>query len=301
MGVKKIAIVGTISNAEHSLQMNLRRLLMASSDFKVELIYLVESDSKDDTVNVLRRLSHDLNNFRFMTLGELQQEIPDRISRIRFCRNQYVEELRKSVVGIDYVVVADLDGMNSRITKTGFNSSFMRSDWSAVLANQLGGYYDLLALRHQDWCPNDILNELRQEQEKIDTSHINIFSFFRRFDRRLEFDQARKKAIYSKMRKIKISSDWIEVLSGFGGLGIYRFELFQDFDYSLQAGDLPHESEHVAFSKKIVQSGGKVFINPRMINNFYNTYNVNRFFIIRQIRELYWNLGKHLRHLLQGR
>jgi hypothetical protein len=177
----------------------------------------------------------------------------------------------------------------------------MRSDWSAVLANQLGGYYDLLALRHQEWCPNDILTELRQEQEKIDTSHINIFSFFKRFDRRLEFDQARKKAIYSKMRKIKISSDWIEVLSGFGGLGIYRFELFQNFDYSLQAGDLPHESEHVAFSKKIVQSGGKVFINPRMINNFYNTYNVNRFFIIRQIRELYWNLGKHLRHLLQGR
>lgn len=301
MGVKKIAIVGTISNAEHSLHMNLRRLLNASSDFKVELIYLVESDSKDDTVNVLRRLSHELNNFHFMTLGELQQEIPDRISRIRFCRNQYVEELRKSAVGIDYVVVADLDGMNSRITKTGFNSSFMRSDWSAVLANQLGGYYDLLALRHQEWCPNDILTELRQEQEKIDTSHINIFSFFKRFDRRLEFDQARKKAIYSKMRKIKISSDWIEVLSGFGGLGIYRFELFQNFDYSLQAGDLPHESEHVAFSKKIVQSGGKVFINPRMINNFYNTYNVNRFFIIRQIRELYWNLGKHLRHLLQGR
>jgi hypothetical protein len=241
-----------------------------------------------------------LNNFRFKSLGELQQEIPERISRIRYCRNQYVEELRKLDIEIDYVVVADLDGMNSRITKAGFNSAFMRSGWSAVLANQLGGYYDLLALRHQEWCPNDILTELKQQQEKIDTSHISIFSIFKRFDRRLEFDQARKKVIYSKMRRIKTSSDWIGVLSGFGGLGIYRFELFQKFDYSLQAGELPYESEHVAFSKKVIQSGGKIFINPRMINNFYNTYNVNRFFIIRQIREIYWNLGKNLRHLLQG-
>jgi hypothetical protein len=301
VGVVRIAIVGTISNAERDLESNLRRLVKACSDFEITAIYLVESDSKDRTVKVLENLSKELNNFRFVSLGELKKEIPDRISRIRFCRNRYVEEIRIWDKEVEYVVVADLDGMNSRITRAGFNSTFKRSDWSAVLANQSGGYYDLLALRHQEWCPHDILVELKQEQEKIDISHIGFFSFPKKFRRRLEFDQARKRAIYSKMRQIEKSSDWIEVLSGFGGLGIYRSELFQNFDYSLQAADFPNESEHVAFSRKIVQSGGKLFINPRMINNFYNTYNVNRFFIIRQIREIYWNLGKHLRKLIQGR
>lgn len=299
MGVKKVAIVGTISNAEHNLESNLRRLLRACSDFEVATIYLVESDSKDKTVKVLEELSKELNNFRFATLGKLKEIIPDRISRIRFCRNHYVTELRKFDSEIDFVVVADLDGMNSKISRTGFNSSFIRSDWSAVLSNQLGGYYDLLALRHQEWCPSDILTDLKQEQEKIDKSHLGCLSIFKKFHRRLEFDRARKKTIYSKMRRIKMSSDWISVLSGFGGLGIYRFQNFQDFDYSLQVGDLPHESEHVAFSRKIADSEGKIFINPRMINNFFNTYNVNRFFIVRQIREFYWNVEKRLKTLLK--
>ena len=297
MGVKKVAIVGTISNAELNLESNLRRLLRACSDFEVALIYLVESDSKDKTVNILQHFSKELSNFRFSTLGNLKEEIPDRISRIRYCRNQYVAELRRLDMGVEFVVVADLDGMNSRISRTGLNSSFMRSDWSAVLANQLGGYYDLLALRHQEWCPNDILADLKLEQEKIDRSHLNFYSIFKRLRRRLEFDRARKKTVYSKMRRIRFSSNWISVLSGFGGLGIYRFELFQNCDYSLQPGDFPHESEHVAFSRQIVKSGGRILINPRMINNYYNTYNINRFFIVRQVREIYWNVGKRLKLL----
>lgn len=294
--MKKVAIVGTISNAEHKLESNLRRLLRACSDVEVVLVYIVESDSKDKTVNVLEKFSNELSHFRFSTLGDLKEEIPDRISRIRYCRNQYVAELRRLHLGVDFVVVADLDGMNSRITRTGLNSSFIRSDWSAVLANQLGGYYDLLALRHQEWCPNDILSELKLEQEKIDRSPLNFYSIFKRLQRRLEFDRARKKTIYSRMKKIRFSSNWISVLSGFGGLGIYRFENFQNYDYSLEPGDSSHESEHVAFSRKIIESGGRIFINPRMINNYYNTYNVNRYFIVRQIREVYWNVGKRLKN-----
>jgi hypothetical protein len=94
------------------------------------------------------------------------------------------------------------------------------------------------------------------------------------------------------MRRIRSSSDWIEVNSGFGGLGIYRADIFMKFDYSLNSEDAPYESEHVALSNRIVQSGGRIFINPRLINNFFNTYNINRYFVIRQFREIYWNTRK---------
>lgn len=292
--MKRIAIVGTISSAEQDVESNLRRLLQACSDFDVVLVYLVESDSNDRTVSILQGLSTGISNFKYVSLGALKNQIPERISRIRYCRNYYVNELRQSkyLKDLDYVLVADLDGMNSRITKTAINSSFSRDDWSVVLANQLGGYYDLLALRHVKWCPSDVLRELKSEQDKIDIAPLSNLSFIKRIKRRLEFDRARNKAIYSKMRRIRTSSDWIEVSSGFGGLGIYRADIFSKFDYSLNSDEDRYESEHVALSNRIVQSGGKIFINPQLINNYFNTYNINRYFVIRQFRENYWNTQK---------
>jgi hypothetical protein len=41
------------------------------------------------------------------------------------------------------------------LTKEGVNSCFVRDDWAAVIANQTFGYYDILALRHNDWQKND--------------------------------------------------------------------------------------------------------------------------------------------------
>lgn len=299
----KIAIVGTISNAEGSFESDFRRLLESCSDFEVALIYIVESDSSDSTVSILQKISLNTPNFKYVSLGNLKSEFPDRISRIRHCRNHYVQELRKlsKDFNLEYVFVADLDGMNSKTNKSAVKSSFLRSDWSAVLANQVGGYYDLLALRHHSWCPTDVLYELKSEQEKIDKSTLSKLSFYKRLKRRIAFDRARKKAIYSKMLRIRPSSDWIEVASGFGGLGIYRAEIFNKFDYSLDIGDFPYESEHVALSNRITKSGGKIYINPKMVNNFFNTYNVNRFFIVRQIREVYWNTRRISSSLLKRR
>jgi hypothetical protein len=235
----------------------------------------------------------ELENFHFVSLGDLRSEIPDRIPRIRHCRNVYVNEIRRILesTDIEYVFVADLDGMNSEISSKAILSSFERNDWGAVLANQRGGYYDVLALRHPTWCPQDVLVDLRHEQSLIDNTDLPRRSFIRRTNRRIEYDRARKKAIYSRMIRIKSNEDWIEVHSGFGGLGIYKAELFKKFDYSLREGDLSFESEHVALSKRITEDGNKIFINPRMINNHFNTYNINRFLLVRQLRYLYWNSG----------
>jgi hypothetical protein len=257
-------------------------------------IYLVESDSSDRTVAILNKISDCRENFNYISLGSLKSKIPDRIARIRFCRNRYVEEIRgiNQELNTDFIVVADLDGMNSRISKKGFNSSFHRDDWSVTLANQLGGYYDLLALRHEKWCPMDVMDELKSEQLKIDKADLPLYSIFRRLKRRMRFDQARKRAIYSKMKVIPWFADWIEVESGFGGLGIYQTEIFLNFDYSLSTSDKLNESEHVALSTRIRGDGGRIFINPRMVNNYFNTYNVNRYFLVRQFREIYWNSQK---------
>ena len=298
--MKRVILVGTISNVANNLRSELSTVIRAMSSFELIQIFLVESDSSDSTVSILEELHRDLDNFYFVSLGALSQEIPDRIHRIRHCRNIYVNEIRRiqKLRHVDYVVIADLDGMNSKISSQAFESSFSRDDWGAVIANQKGGYYDVLALRHPTWCPQDVLVDLRIEQSLIDKFPLPWTSIFRRTKRRIAYDRARKKAIYSKMINIKRNDDWIEVNSGFGGLGIYKAEIFKSFDYSILKNDLDFESEHVALSKRITDSGQKIFINPAMVNNYYNTYNINRFLLIRQLREIYWNTSPRFKKFI---
>lgn len=292
--MKKIALVGVVSNAGKKLEKDLLKVVKACEGLELVKIFLVESDSVDNTVAILEKLQSSRRNFSFVTLGKLSSDFPDRIDRIRHCRNVYVQEIREFTLGskIDYVIVADLDGMQSGINVNGIQSSFIRDDWAAVLANQGCGYCDLLALRHRTWCPNDVISELRKLQAQIKTYSVKTFNLLKIFRRRLDLDRARVEVIYSRMWRIKKNADWIEVDSGFGGLGIYRAQIFENFDYSLTADDLNFESEHVAFSKRIRKSGGKIFINPRMTNNYFNTYNINRYFLIRQLRGLYWESKK---------
>jgi hypothetical protein len=295
--VKRVAIVGTISNGGYKLHSDLQNLINALEGFEIVQIFLVESDSVDSTISVLENLRNEMTYFDFVSLGRLKLTIPDRIHRIRYCRNIYVERVR-SILNkdeLDFVVVADLDGMNSRISAKALKSCFIRSDWGVVLASQTGGYYDLLALRHPTWCPQDVLVELQNLKASIDKTPLPLFAVIRRLKRRLEYDRARKTAIYSKMVRFKKSHQWIEVNSGFGGLGIYKANIFAKYNYSLCEGDLDYESEHVALSMRIIESGEKIFINPRLINNYFNTYNLNRFLMIRQFREIYWNSLSRLR------
>jgi glycosyltransferase involved in cell wall biosynthesis len=151
--MKKIALVGTVSNAGKKLENDLLKVVRACEGLELVKILLVESDSSDNTVAILEKLQSCNRNFSFVTLGKLSDGFPDRIDRIRHCRNVYVQEIREfiSESKIDYVIIADLDGMQSGINVNGIQSSFIRDDWAAVLANQGGGYYDLLALNLENY------------------------------------------------------------------------------------------------------------------------------------------------------
>ncbi len=297
--MKRIVLVGTISNAGKKLEGDLQKVIRACKGLELIEIFLVESDSTDNTVEILKKLQTSLRNFNFLSLGKLSSDLPNRIDRIRHCRNAYVSHLREFLAEskVDYVLVADLDGMQSRISVEGFQSTFIRDDWGAVVANQSGGYYDLLALRHKTWCPNDVFVELSATQLRITAQSVYKFDIIKIIARRLELDRARVTAIYSRMLRIKPRQDWIEIDSGFGALGIYKAELFEKFDYSLSDGDMSFESEHVAFSRKIRNSGYTIFINPKLINSHFNTYNINRYFLIRQSRGLYRDCKKLLMKL----
>ncbi len=285
MQIGKLLVVGTARNCSATLNENVRRILMATRDFGEVSFFLVESDSTDDTNAILSKLEREIPNFTYISMGNLDFLIPDRIDRIRYCRNKYIEFLNKrqdSYQNFDYVLVVDLDKVNSKLSRKAIISCFSTSqNWDACFANQKFGYYDLYALRAPGWIDHDIFKELRTAFSQIEISKgksLKLKIFFQR-------DKMRKIHIYKHMRRIPVKHSWINVKSAFGGAGIYRAEVLSTVDYAA-LNTKEKVCEHVDLNMKLHNQGRKLFINPAFINSNFNEYNLNRIGLVRYLRAL---------------
>jgi hypothetical protein len=213
---------------------------------------VIESDSDDDTVAVLEGLMRERPGFAFRSLGRLAQRHPKRTDRIARCRNaglEWLEALRASGAAVSHFVMADLDGVADGITPEAIASCWQRDDWDACTANQAGRYYDLWTLRHPAWCPGDCWHEV-----DFLTEHG------------VPRDRAKMAAVYERMVTIAPTHEWIEVDSAFGGLAIYRAEAIAGLRYEGLAPDGREVSDHVALHAALRTRGGRIFINPQLIN-----------------------------------
>lgn len=257
----RILVAGVARNCERTVKSDILRLADSLRGCRRLSWLVVESDSSDKTADVLAYLENEMPNFRFLTLGNLREKMPFRTQRIAHCRNVYLDELRSNAIysDIDYVVVADLDGINVLINADAFASCWSRTDWDVCTANQRAPYYDIWALRHPIWCPND-----HQKQVAFLIAH-NVPKEF-----------ARWAAGYSKMITIDEEEDWIEVDSAFGGLAVYRRKAIEAGRYFGQdeAGDLA--CEHVYLHNELRAKGNRIFINPRLVNAGWTPHSFQR-------------------------
>jgi glycosyltransferase involved in cell wall biosynthesis len=258
---KEVVILGLCRNISLELEKDVRRLRDSFQDFSKIHFRFVESDSTDSTLQILETLSSDVPNFSFVTLGTLQDLIPERVARICHCRNICLDILESDPLlkNCSYVVVSDLDGVNTLLTRAAVMSCWARDDWDACMANQAAPYYDIYALRHPEWSPNDCWHY----ESELRSKGMNPLS-------------ARQKAIYSRMITIDPSSEWIPVDSAFGGLAIYKRELFENVRYSSILPNGNHVCEHVALHKQMTDRGAKLYINPALINLGWNTHSSSK-------------------------
>jgi hypothetical protein len=286
---KKILLVGTVSNVAKSIESELKIVQDAISVFSSYEIYLVESDSKDNTVNILKKIKSAQNNFNYLTLGEIRKKYPNRVERISRCRNHYVEFIRENYAEKqwDFIAVADLDGMNYKLSKQAILSCFKINEvWDGLMSNQRFGYYDLYALRSKGWVESDCFTELESAKEINpyirEKSRFDLVNFFCMFN---HYDTLRNQVIYSRMKVIKKKSALIQIESGFGGFAIYKPWIFLLHNYSINQ-KVRIVSEHVSFHTSAKINNAKFFINPALINSNFNQYNLNKFKLIRFTREL---------------
>ena len=284
---KKILLVGTVSNVAKTLEKELRIVQEALSEFDLVEVFLVESDSNDETVKVLERLKLRILTLKFVALGKIKEVLPNRISRIAYCRNVYVRYIRDNYdfSKWDYVAVADLDGMNFKLSRKGIRSCFETNTvWDGIMANQSFGYYDLYALRAVDWVERDCFEELEIEKKNAKPYRQSKYRFLQFILSFKHYDKSRKSLIYDRMKVLSKKSELINVKSAFGGFAIYKPDIFFKSDY--KNDNISIISEHVTFHSKLVNDEVRFYINPKLINNHLNVYNLNKLIIVRFLREL---------------
>jgi len=246
-----VLIVGVTRNCANTVNQDLAVLANSFSGAKKLGFFLVESDSSDGTGQKLQDLSEEQENFRFRSLGTLKNEFSKRTERLAICRNEYLAEIRDTPEyrSADYIVVADWDGVNRLLKPNAVASCWSNDAWDVCTANQLGPYYDVWALRQSAWSPDDCW----QQKEALQARGMNEYG-------------ARKMAVFDRMRVISPQSDWIEVDSAFGGLAIYRKDALTSASYrGLTASGL-EICEHVSLHADIRSRGGRIFMNPTLIN-----------------------------------
>lgn len=281
--MNRILLVGTVRNVAANLRTEVIEKKRLFENIAPVDVYLVESDSSDKTREILAKLTLSDPTIQFSTLGNISNQIPDRIERLRFCRNVYVNYIREFPSDTwKYVVVLDWDGMNSRLALDGLQDTFSRShEWDACFPIQSHGYYDLLALRENTWMPENPFQKIRQEIISLNLDPEGE-SLFRRLLYEYKKDRIRKRELYAKMKVFRGQRALIKVDSAFGGMGIYRSEIFQRVNYD--KFENTEECEHVDFNKKALSFGYRIRINPAMINSGWNSYNVNRYLLLRIYR-----------------
>ena len=265
----KILIAGTARNVQSTIENEILNLNKEFSKILSVEILIVESDSNDKTIMIMEKLKKKLSNFNYISLGSIESLYPDRISRLRHCRNVYVNEIRHNTLYSDcsLVAVIDLDGINTHLESENILTSLnLNLKWDGIFANQLGPYYDILALRHADWSPQNC------------SKQIQFLSQY------MPWKRAKKISVWDKMIRIPVGSPPIPVISAFGGLGIYKKWVFESNDYSVDGDEALDEIDHVTLHRKAKALNANFYIVPSLINSHWNDHNLGSINIVRYFR-----------------
>jgi hypothetical protein len=250
-----ILVAGLARNCGRSLVADVQRIAAALPPFRTVRWFVVESDSDDNTFAVLEQLAREVPHFSFRSLGKLNTTLPLRTQRIAHCRNAYLDHLRDdpACAQVRYLAVADLDGVNTHLDAAGVASCWQRHDWVACSANQIGPYYDIWALRHALWSPGD-----GWAQARFLAAHGQ------------DDQRAKAATVFSRMITLPADAPWIEVDSAFGGFALYRTEALRGARYEGLTAAGEETCEHVALHAALRAAGGRLFVNPAMINSDSN-------------------------------
>lgn len=247
-----ILIAGPARNIANFIAEDIQALLDACINFKSAKALVIESDSNDHTIDVLSKLKNSNTQFNYISHGTLAKKMPKRTERLAFARNCILDEVANNpdYADIDFVAMADLDGINRHISAEKIESCWkLKEPWDVITANQPDRYYDIWTLRHPEWSPGDCLIQRSKLESIMDREAANIL------------------AVKAKQVSLDPSGGMIEVESAFGGLGIYKKEAFLSGRYIGLDAEGNEVSDHISFHKNLKSAGYRIYINCALVNS----------------------------------
>lgn len=225
---ESVVIVGTAKNIGSYVPKITKKIEDVLTLFKRGHVILYENDSTDDTLQLLQKWG------RAKILSE-KGITGKRTHVLAHARNVLLEEALQ--LDTEYIIVMDLDDVNLNLTKESVLTSLHNpeTDWAVMGANQEWNYYDLWALRtFDDWTPCDIWNDAGCKIVK---------------------------------KNIPTRDPLLHVKSCFGGFAVYKTKYLHGCTYDGILNETGEKCEHVSLNTCITDKGGKIYINPKMINS----------------------------------
>lgn len=250
----QILIAGPARNNVDTLATEITTLLNSVAGFQKAYCVVVESDSTDNTLDALEELKKTISSFDYISFGHLSKKMPNRTERLAFARNYILDELRNNpkYASVDYVVMADLDGVNRSITREKIEACWnLTEPWDVITAIQSDRYFDIWALRHPDWNP------------------IDCFTQRTRLESVMSKEAANNLAVKAK-QVVLPSIGMIEVDSAFGGLGIYKREAILAGRYIGLDVAGKETCEHISLHADLRKAGYRIFINCALVNSAHH-------------------------------
>ncbi len=247
-----VVFCGLARNCAHSLPTLLEVVRTAGEAVGEWAYVLLESDSYDATASVLEAFDERTGQGVVRSYGRLRRRMPGRNERLAFLRNEYLRLCEESGYfrRFPLCVVLDLDRANEQLDSDRL-AAFLREtprEWAGLFANQSVRYYDVWALRHPEWSPDDCWARVRERPADMGEK------------------EAVEEFVESRMIRVPPDAERIEVESAFGGLGIYDVGLLKGCRYRPTAEDGSPVCEHVPMHAQIREKGGRLFIEPSLIN-----------------------------------
>lgn len=237
--------------------------------FDLADLLFATNDSDDGTDRILTEWSAT-KPASVVHADGLAASVSSRTDRLAMVRNLCLAELqRRASIGIlyDVLLVLDMDGVNAKLT-TGQEFVYALNcappDWAAVFGNQRQAYFDVWALRHETWCPNDCWKEVNATAKAASRwaprdLRGRLYEYAAR--------RARTQLVGKKQVHIPPEAPPIRVESAFGGIGIYKTSWLTNVWYGGRDNDGHETCEHVVLNRQIHTRGGKLYILPKLLND----------------------------------
>lgn len=268
IGSMRAVFTGCARDVGEHLPRVLANMSRLAAVFGETAFVFVENDSKDNTKQLLETFKLG-RRVECICLDGLAKELPLRTERLARCRNEYVGRIKSSdLAEFDVMLTLDLDEMSVheidiRSFENAIEFLFREDARAAVFANQIGTYYDMWALRHAKRCPGDIWEDVLDFAATHNVSDAQAFE--RKFARRIFSLSPQEKPL--------------KVESAFGGLGVYKMAFVVKNEYEFVGSKVKkirinkkprtigwQTCEHVPFHLGLGRLGGKLYIDPALIN-----------------------------------